>query len=310
MLAGRAAPGGGAYRPFTEALMPPVRAGLVRESEDLRPFRSSLGRILPGWASAWPAEPGVDPVLLLGEGVLRLLLTIDAPVRVLVLDDLQDADPDTLALLKYLAPAVDQLPILIVATQSHPPPVPQIDRLPATRIRLTRLSPEDTAALVDRFGPIRCRYGTGSWSGPRVCRWWPLSWPPTRSRHRRAAVPASFAALVGDRLARLDAGARRLLCAAAVLGAPSTWTPGAVARRARCGGGGSGLLPSDRARPAGSGGRRAALAAWSGPGDRRQPLLPIERQRAEPARRRAAARPRYRRRRCSRGRATGLRREG
>ena len=37
-------------------------------------------------------------------------------------------------------------------------------------------------------------------------------------------MPASFAALVADRLARLDAGARRLVAAAAVLGAPSTWT--------------------------------------------------------------------------------------
>ena len=37
-------------------------------------------------------------------------------------------------------------------------------------------------------------------------------------------MPASFAALVTDRLARLDADARRLVSAAAVLGAPSTWT--------------------------------------------------------------------------------------
>ncbi len=224
VLAGRAAPGGGAYRPIAEALMPAVRAGLVRETEDLRPFRSSLGRVLPGWASAWPAEPGVDPVLLLGEGVLRLLLTIDAPVRVLVLDGVQDADPDTIALLKYLAPAVEQLPILIVATQSHPPPVPQIDRLPATRIRLTRLSPEDTAALVDQVrahpGPVRDGIVERAEGLPLVAVELAADPQPTSS----GAMPASFTALVGDRLARLDAGARRLVCAAAVLGAPSTWT--------------------------------------------------------------------------------------
>ena len=149
VLTGRATEGGGAYRPIAEALMPAVRGGLVRETDDLRPFRSALGRVLPGWASPWPTEPGVDPVLLLGEGVLRLLLAVDAPVRVLVLDGLQYADPDTTALLDYLVPAVEQLPILIVATQADQPPVPQLDRLPATRIRLTRLSPVETAALVD-----------------------------------------------------------------------------------------------------------------------------------------------------------------
>ena len=50
--------------------------------------------------------------MLLGEGVLRLLLTIEAPVRVLALDDLQYADPDTLAVLEYLAAAMAELPIL------------------------------------------------------------------------------------------------------------------------------------------------------------------------------------------------------
>ena len=151
VLTGRATERGGAYRPIAEALMPAVRAGLVRETEDLRPFRTALGRVLPGWASSWPAEPGIDPVLLLGEGVLHLLLAVDAPVRVLVLDGMQDADPDTTALLAYLAPAVEQLPILIVATQIDHPPAPQLNRLPATRIRLTRLSAVETAALVDHI---------------------------------------------------------------------------------------------------------------------------------------------------------------
>jgi DNA-binding CsgD family transcriptional regulator len=224
VLAGRAAEGGGAYRPIAEALMPAVRAGLVRETEDLRPFRSALGRVLPGWASAWPAEPGVDPVLLLGEGVLRLLLTTDATVRVLVLDGLQYADPDTIALLEYLAPAVEQLPILIVATQSLPPPAPHIDRLPAIRIRLTRLSPVETAALVDHVRPLPRPVRDGiverAEGLPLVAVELAADPQPTSS----SAMPASLAALVGDRLARLDADARRLVGAAAVLGAPSTWT--------------------------------------------------------------------------------------
>ena len=65
VLTGRAVSGGGAYRPFVEALMPPMRTGQVTESPALKPFRSVLGRVLPGWAPPSPPEPGVDPVLLL-----------------------------------------------------------------------------------------------------------------------------------------------------------------------------------------------------------------------------------------------------
>lgn len=61
VLTGRAIPGAGPYRLLTEALMTPVRAGLVTESAALRPFRSALGRILPGWATAVANEPGIDP---------------------------------------------------------------------------------------------------------------------------------------------------------------------------------------------------------------------------------------------------------
>ena len=150
VLTGRAISGAGPYRSLTEALMRPVRAGLVTESAALQPFRSALGRILPGWAPAAAHEPGIDPVVLLGEGVLRLLLTIEAPVRVLVLDDLQYADPDTLAVLEYLGPALTQLPILLVAGQGDWPPSPALTRMStlptATRLPLSRLT---TAEVID-----------------------------------------------------------------------------------------------------------------------------------------------------------------
>jgi hypothetical protein len=38
VLTGRAVSGGGAYRPFVEALMPPMRSGQLIESPELRPF--------------------------------------------------------------------------------------------------------------------------------------------------------------------------------------------------------------------------------------------------------------------------------
>jgi hypothetical protein len=47
-------------------------AVLAGRAVELRPFRPALARLLPGWL---PDEPvtGVDPVVVLGEGVLRLL---------------------------------------------------------------------------------------------------------------------------------------------------------------------------------------------------------------------------------------------
>ena len=133
--------------------MPPVRAGRVTESPALRPFRSVLGRVLPGWAAPGPLEPGVDPVLLLGEGLLRLLLALDGGARVVVLEDLQLADADSLALLEYLAPAVADLPIFLVGAQGDWPTSPALDRLVstghATRLRLSRLAPAEVAALLD-----------------------------------------------------------------------------------------------------------------------------------------------------------------
>ena len=225
VLTGRAVPGGGAYRPFAEALMPPLRTGRLTESPELRPFRSALGRVLPGWAPPGPAEPGVDPVLLLGEGVLRLLLALTGGVRVLALEDLQLADADSLALLEYLAPAVAELPILLVAVQGDWPPSAPLDRLArtdnVTRLRLGRLSRADTVALVDgvrRVPPAERDLLVERAEGlPLVAAELAAGLPGDRSAFD-PALPSGFASLVEARLALLSPTERRLLEAAAVLG--------------------------------------------------------------------------------------------
>ena len=229
VLTGHAVAGGGAYRPFAEALLPPIRAGRVTESPGLLPFRSVLGRVLPGWAPPGPPEPGVDPVLLLGEGLLRLLLALEGGVRVLVLEDLQLADADSLALLEYLAPAVDDLPILLVGVQGDWPPSAALDRLVmtgyATRLRLARLAPGDVVTLVDSVGsvppavrdavvhraeglPLVAAELAAGFAGEVLVA------GPT------GLVSESFAALVQARLNELASDERRLLAAAAVLGSP------------------------------------------------------------------------------------------
>ncbi|HEV2931440.1 MAG TPA: ATP-binding protein, partial [Propionibacteriaceae bacterium] len=225
VLTGRAVSGGGAYRPFVEALMPPLRTGQVTESPELRPFRSALGRVLPGWAPPGPPEPGVDPVLLLGEGVLRLLLALAGGVRVLALEDLQLADADSLALLEYLASAVAELPVLLVGVQGDWPPSAPLDRLArtgnVTRLRLERLPRADVVALVDgvrQMPPaVRDVLVDRAEGLPLVAAALAAGLPGEQPTFDEA-VPESFASLVEARLAELSVAERRVLEAAAVLG--------------------------------------------------------------------------------------------
>ena len=51
VLSGRAIPGGGTFRAFSSALGPALRRGVTVATDDLRPFRSALRRIAPGWAA-------------------------------------------------------------------------------------------------------------------------------------------------------------------------------------------------------------------------------------------------------------------
>ena len=167
-------------------------------------------------------------MLLLGEGVLRLLLELGARVRVLVLEDLADADPDTLALLAYLAPAVAELPVLLLGSQTEPPPNAVLDGLPATRLRLGRLSDAEIAGLVDGLrrvpASVRDAVVQRAEGLPLVASALTESLSDDAEPDRLPGVPDSYAALVAARLTRLDHVGRRLLDAAAVLGAPATWS--------------------------------------------------------------------------------------
>lgn len=108
VLTGRAVEGGGTYRPIAEALVAHLRDADVIESADLRPHRAALQRIVPGWAGHDAGRlpvPAADPVLVLGEGIVRLLRLIAGDGGCLVrLEDLHWADADSEALI-YLAGA-------------------------------------------------------------------------------------------------------------------------------------------------------------------------------------------------------------
>ncbi|MHC1562664.1 ATP-binding protein [Actinomycetospora sp. C-140] len=216
VLAGRAVPGGGAYRPVAEALARPLRAGPLPATARLRPFRAALARLVPGAveddAPDLPAGPVADPAVVLGEGVLALLAALHGDTGgVLVLDDLHWADADTLALLTYLAGAVAGAPLLLaLAARDDEPGGTALNAHPdVTVLRPRRLDADAVAVLArdadtPRVGELLRR----SEGLPFLVR--------ELLDAESGTVPASWAGLVAHRLDGLPAGARAVVDAAAV----------------------------------------------------------------------------------------------
>ena len=122
VLRGRASRTGPAvaFRPLTEALMTLARGGSAELVSRLGPYRRVLGRLVPDWADGGPPEP--VSLVVLAEGVLRLTALAGEGVGcLLVLDDLQDADVETLAVVDYLCSNLTGLPTMLLATVRDEP---------------------------------------------------------------------------------------------------------------------------------------------------------------------------------------------
>ena len=153
MLLGRAVAGSSPvpFRPLAEALLAGLRSGPPPDAEDLVPFRPALARLIPHWRAA--EDQSLDSSLVvLGEGVLRLLRGICPEGCVLVLDDLQWADPETLAVVEYLCDNLAGEPIGLLATAREAGQPGLIAALRArhhaTVVHLDRLSPSAVAQMI------------------------------------------------------------------------------------------------------------------------------------------------------------------
>ncbi|MFD8783722.1 AAA family ATPase [Kitasatospora sp. NPDC059599] len=136
------------FRPLVEALYSCFHAGGPPGDPELIPYRPALARVVPEWRSA--AVPGhAESVVELAEALLRLLAVVGrvsgpvpdggsdgrsdstsggasdggpgpgsgrAPGCVLALEDLHDADAETVGVLEYLVDHLDRVPVLLVAT--------------------------------------------------------------------------------------------------------------------------------------------------------------------------------------------------
>jgi DNA-binding CsgD family transcriptional regulator/tetratricopeptide (TPR) repeat protein len=249
-LTGRAVAGGGAFRAIAAALADRLRdrsdsvsGGALLSAEELRPYLPALRRLLPAWTSdqvgsASGTESGADPIVVAGEGVLRLLRLLAADRGcLLVLEDLHWADADTLALVEYLAGAASSAGmLLVVSARDEGRERASIGRLAAACgaavLRPRRLFAAETVALaVARAGgelsPERLDMVVGTADGlPLLVEELVAGLLRTQGETQgsRPVVPPTFAALVEQRLRDLPAAAAEITRAAAVLGADPPWT--------------------------------------------------------------------------------------
>jgi DNA-binding CsgD family transcriptional regulator/tetratricopeptide (TPR) repeat protein len=104
------------YRPVAEALMGAARDGIEPEARGLAQYRAALGALVPEWSEPGDSSAEISPVIL-GEAVLRVLALPGWQGGLLVLEDLHWADPETLAIVEYLADNVGSTNVLCLITQ-------------------------------------------------------------------------------------------------------------------------------------------------------------------------------------------------
>jgi DNA-binding CsgD family transcriptional regulator len=140
------------FRPVAEALLAASRYRPLPDDPDVRSFATVLGHLVPAWRRGDSAD---EPVVVVAEAVLRVLRALAAPSpAVLLLEDVQWADPETLAVVEYLADNVAGQQIVIVITIRSDTPSPGLSavrdlaaRRVATLVELARLGSGDVTAM-------------------------------------------------------------------------------------------------------------------------------------------------------------------
>jgi DNA-binding CsgD family transcriptional regulator/tetratricopeptide (TPR) repeat protein len=240
VLRGRATSRSAQFRPLAEALTALLRRHGVPDAPELVPYLPALSRIVPEWRAH--RVPGADDtVVVLAEAVLRLLRWLGAGHGcLLALDDLHEADADTLAVVDYLVDNLAGEPVVLVGT-TRPDPGPAIDLVRAARRRgvasIAELSPlDDTQVRLlvagclgldeahPRVGALTRLVGSGEGNPFYVeellaeLAGGGAIGPGTDPPAHRGAVPAAVVDSVTARVARLGPDGPVVLRAAAMFG--------------------------------------------------------------------------------------------
>jgi DNA-binding CsgD family transcriptional regulator/tetratricopeptide (TPR) repeat protein len=104
------------FRSLTEALMSLLHGGPPVDVTALGPYRAVLAQLVPDWGTP-PLGKGSGSLIVLAEGVLRLTELVGRDRGcLLILDDLQDSDAETLAVIEYLTDNLATQPTVLLAT--------------------------------------------------------------------------------------------------------------------------------------------------------------------------------------------------
>lgn len=232
------------FRSITEALLSLLRTDSEIDIAALGPYGPVLARLIPDWGTP-AAEQDGGSLVILAEAVLRLTGLAGRGRGCLVsLDDLQDADAESLAVVEYLIDNIDQQPTLLVGTiRNKPCPALDLARSAAQRgagvlIELDRLSRDDLRKLAGACldvppevvpEPAVDLLWAGSAGNPFLIEellggmvdgglLLPDGEGWRMADQRPADVPATFARTVARRVEALGPQAQELLSVAAILG--------------------------------------------------------------------------------------------
>ncbi|QYN37678.1 DUF2791 family P-loop domain-containing protein [Pseudonocardia sp. DSM 110487] len=142
------------FRAVAEALFSHLRRSGPPHVPELAPFLPILGRLIPEWRLHGEA-PGEESLVVLGEAVIRLLATLGRGAGcVLVLEDLQWADAETVEVVEYLADNIAGEPVLCVVSLRSDEPSRALSRVrdlvarrSATMVELRSLSDEEVVSV-------------------------------------------------------------------------------------------------------------------------------------------------------------------
>jgi DNA-binding NarL/FixJ family response regulator len=253
VLSGRSVPGGSPppFRPLTEAFLVAMRGSRPSQGPELAGFAAQLTRLVPDWETS--VSPGIasadESPVLVGEAVVRLLRTLGGDAGcLLVLEDLQWADPETLAVADFLVDTLGAERILCLVTARPAPGHPvsdlldrvrdrragvvlgleplsagESDRMVAACLATARAPAELNAFVVEHSDGLpflveELLAGVVA-SGALVFR--DGEW--STERRPTPAIPSSLAGSVRSRLRAFDQIGWRVLAAAAVLGRRFDW---------------------------------------------------------------------------------------
>lgn len=241
VLTGRSVPDSDAFRPLEEALAGALRHRAVPADPALRPYLPALAHLLPA------VVPGPSAVatsrVMVAEGMLRLLTSLTGGRgAVLILEDLQWADPDTLDVVSYLCHAAQGSRLLILGTARDDGDLPErlLDltaSCSAAVVHLDRLQREDVREMLSACmaGPppvelldfmVEHADGIPFLIEELLRGMASVGAIDAQGRLRsplQPSVPRTFAATVRRRLDGLAAQERHVLEVAAVLGRRFDW---------------------------------------------------------------------------------------